>query len=177
MEKRALNLGTWQDQFDFSQAIEIQGAQRIVFCAGQVSQDGQGKPLHPGDMVAQFHQALDHLEDVLDQAGLGLADVVRLNYYVTDIPAFLEAVPIVGERLKKAGCQPASTLLGIVRLAKPHGRDALEAACLLAIEIGGLSYTSVNSILKNNLHRRLPEKAADGPAISHPNIRGAQYFH
>lgn len=67
--------------------------------------------------------------------------------------------------------------LGIVRLSKPHGREALEAACSRAAEIGGLSYTSVNSILKNNLHRRRPEKAADGPAISHPNIRGAQYFH
>ena len=65
----------------------------------------------------------------------------------------------------------------IVRLAKPHGREALESACLRAMEIGGLSYKSVNSILRNNLHRRRPEKAADGPAISHPNIRGAGYFH
>jgi hypothetical protein len=45
------------------------------------------------------------------------------------------------------------------------------------MEIGGLSYKSVSSILRNNLHRRRPEKAADGPAISHPNIRGAGYFH
>ncbi len=67
--------------------------------------------------------------------------------------------------------------LGIVRLAKPHGRDALEAACLRALETNARSYKSVNSILKNNLHRRRPEKAADGPAISHPNIRGADYFH
>lgn len=67
--------------------------------------------------------------------------------------------------------------LGIVRLAKPHGRDALEAACLRALEIGGTSYSSANSILKNNLHRQRPAKPADGPAISHPNIRGAGYFH
>jgi transposase len=67
--------------------------------------------------------------------------------------------------------------LGILRLAKPHGRDALEAACLRALEINARSYKSVNSILKNNLHRRRPEPAADGPAISHPNIRGADYFH
>lgn len=67
--------------------------------------------------------------------------------------------------------------LGIVRLAKPHGRDALEAACLRASEIGGLSYSSVRSILQNNLHRRRPETPAEGPAITHPNIRGASYFH
>jgi len=67
--------------------------------------------------------------------------------------------------------------LGIIRLAKPHGREALEAACERAIEIGGTSYSSVNSILKNNLHRRRPDKRPDGPAITHPNIRGADYFH
>jgi transposase len=67
--------------------------------------------------------------------------------------------------------------LGIVRLAKPHGREALEAACLRALEIGGHSYASVNSILKTNLHRHRPQTPADGPAIAHPNIRGARYFH
>ena len=67
--------------------------------------------------------------------------------------------------------------LGIVRLAKSHGQDALEAACGRTLEIGGTSYSSVNSILKNNLHRQRPEKRPDGPAITHQNIRGAGYFH
>jgi len=67
--------------------------------------------------------------------------------------------------------------IGIVGLTRPHGRDALEAACRRAREIGGLSYSSVRSILQNNLHRRRPETPAEGPAITHPNIRGASYFH
>lgn len=69
------------------------------------------------------------------------------------------------------------TCLGILRLAKSHGRDALEAACLRAIEINGLTFTSVQSILKNNLHRHRPQKPAEGPAITHQNIRGPEYFH
>jgi len=64
-----------------------------------------------------------------------------------------------------------------MRLAKSHGCDRLEAACERALEIGARSYTSVNSILKNHLDRKRPEPATDGPAISHPNIRGAGYFH
>ncbi len=130
MEKRAINLGTWQDQFDFSQAIEVQEGQRVVYCAGQVSVDEEGRTLHPGDMVAQFHQALDNLEKVLSKAGLTLTDVVRLNYYTTDIPAFLGAVPIVGERLKAAGCKPASTLLGVARLAQPEWLIEIEATAV-----------------------------------------------
>ena len=67
--------------------------------------------------------------------------------------------------------------VGIVRLAKSHGSERLEAACARALEINAFSYTSVNSILKNNLDRKRPDKATDGPAIVHTNIRGPQYFH
>jgi enamine deaminase RidA (YjgF/YER057c/UK114 family) len=131
VELKAFNPWSWQDQFDFSQAIEVSGAQRTVYCAGQVSCDSEGSPLHAGDMEAQFNRALDNLERVLEQAGgLKLANVVRLNYYVTDIPAFLAAVPKVGVRLKAAGCKPASTLLGVVSLAQPQCMIEIEAtAC------------------------------------------------
>ena len=67
--------------------------------------------------------------------------------------------------------------IGIVKLAKTHGPQRLEAACARAIDIGARSYTSVNSILQNNLDRKRPETATDGPPITHPNIRGADYFH
>jgi enamine deaminase RidA (YjgF/YER057c/UK114 family) len=127
MIRRVFNPWSWQDQFDFSHAIETRGAERIVYCAGQISTDADGSPLHPGDMDAQFNCALDNLETELAQASLKLADVVRLNYYVTDVPAFLEAVPKVGVRLKAAGCKPASTLLGVASLAMPEAMIELEA--------------------------------------------------
>jgi transposase len=67
--------------------------------------------------------------------------------------------------------------VGILRLAKSYGRERLEAACCRALEIGARSYSSVNSILKNNLDRQRPATPADGPAIAHDNIRGPTYFH
>jgi transposase len=67
--------------------------------------------------------------------------------------------------------------VGILRLAQSYGRERLEAACSRALEIGARSYSSVNSILKNNLDRQRPAMPADGPAIAHDNIRGPTYFH
>jgi transposase len=67
--------------------------------------------------------------------------------------------------------------LGIVRLAKSYGIERLDAACERALEINARSYSSVKSILKNNLDSRRRQRATDGPAISHNNIRGARYFH
>jgi transposase len=67
--------------------------------------------------------------------------------------------------------------VGILRFAKTHGTERLEAACARALEIGARSYSSVKSILKNDLDRQRPEPATDGPAIVHANIRGPTYFH
>ena len=67
--------------------------------------------------------------------------------------------------------------IGILRLAKTHGGERLEAACERALEIGATSYSSLTSILKNNLERRAPRQATDGPAIDHSNIRGPHHSH
>ena len=67
--------------------------------------------------------------------------------------------------------------IGILRFARTYGTERLEAACARALQIGARSYSSVKSILKNDLDRRRPESATDGPAIVHANIRGPTYFH
>lgn len=58
-----------------------------------------------------MNQALDNLEAVLREAGLSLANVVRLNYYTTDLTEFYKAGKAYVPRLTSAGCKPASTLL------------------------------------------------------------------
>ena len=117
MERKIINPWEWQDQFGFVQANDISGAQRVLLCSGQTSVDAEGRPVHPGDMPAQITQTLDNLETVLNNAGLNLSDVVRLNYYTTDVDGFMEAAEVLGKRLWEAGCRPASTLLGVTRLA------------------------------------------------------------
>jgi transposase len=67
--------------------------------------------------------------------------------------------------------------VGILRFARTYGTERLEAACARALQIGARSYSSVKSILKNDLDRQRPEPATDGPAIVHANIRGPTYFH
>ncbi|QAX28728.1 hypothetical protein ETW24_04685 [Leisingera sp. NJS204] len=52
--------------------------------------------------------------------------------------------------------------------------DRLDAACKRALEINARSYSSVHSILKNGLERKPGTRAAEEPAITHPNIRRPQ---
>ena len=68
--------------------------------------------------------------------------------------------------------------LGILRLVKPFGAARLEAAATRAIDIGGLSYGSVRSILDHKLDRHAaPARDAAGAPILHGNIRGGRYYH
>jgi enamine deaminase RidA (YjgF/YER057c/UK114 family) len=126
----SVNPWQWQDAFQFSQGIDVRQASRVLYCAGQASVNGEGAPVHAGDMRAQLEQAITNLETVLAQAGLALGHVVRLNYYVTDVDAFLGAMPALAGRLRNAACKPASTLLGVTRLAHPDLLVEIEATAV-----------------------------------------------
>ncbi len=131
MERRVINPWKWQDEFGFVQAIEVTAVQKTLICAGQASQDGDGVPIHAGDMGAQTTQALDNLEAVLGQAGFTMADVVRVVIYTTDVDRFLaEGMEAWGGRLAATGCQPTTTLLGIARLAYPDLLIEFEATAV-----------------------------------------------
>jgi enamine deaminase RidA (YjgF/YER057c/UK114 family) len=131
VERRIINPWTWQDQRSFVQAHEVGGAGRTIFCAGQASVDEEGTPVHPEDMRAQITQSLNNLETVLREAGVELSDVVRLNYYTTDLDRFFEASDTLATRLAESSCQPASTLLGVTRLAFPELLVEIEATAVV----------------------------------------------
>lgn len=127
-DTKAINPWTWQDAFGFSQAVECTGPGRWLVCSGQTSVDSDGKPLHPGDMAAQLRRAFDNLEAVLRRAGMDLSNVVRLNYYVTDIPRYLENAGVVADRFAAAGgVPPSGTLLGVASLFHPDLMVEVEA--------------------------------------------------
>lgn len=131
MEQRNVNPWKWQDEYGFSQAVEVTGAERVLYCAGQTSSDENGGTVGADDMAAQTARAIDNLETVLKEAGLGFENIVRLNYYVTDVDRFLrEGAGVAGARLGPTGIQPAGTLLGVTRLAFPDLLVEIEATAV-----------------------------------------------
>jgi enamine deaminase RidA (YjgF/YER057c/UK114 family) len=127
MPQSKINPWKWQDQYGFSQAIEISGGRRLLFCAGQIALDAEGNIMCVGDMRGQIEAAMNNLEAVLGAAGLSLAHVVRLNYYTTDVDGLVVHYDVIKSRLAAVGCQPSSTLLGVQRLAFPELLIEIEA--------------------------------------------------
>jgi 2-iminobutanoate/2-iminopropanoate deaminase len=130
MQSRRINPWQWQDQFGFSQAVEVPGGRQVLYCAGQASLDAEGRPVHAGDMGMQIKQAMDNLETLLRESGYDLASVVRFTIYTTDVDQLFASYGELAGRLARAGVQPAMTLLGVTRLAFPEMMVEIEATAV-----------------------------------------------
>ncbi|AOJ17108.1 IS21 family transposase [Burkholderia vietnamiensis] len=66
--------------------------------------------------------------------------------------------------------------LGLLSLSRRYGRDRLEAACALALELGVHRYRHVRDILVNNRDRAAATTPADWISPSHAHVRGPSYY-
>lgn len=127
MERTKINPWTWSAQLGYDQGVLVAGHTRTLHCAGQTAMSADGEPRHPGDMPAQLALTLDNLEAVLAEAGMTLADLVRLTVHTTDVDLLLQHYGVLVGRLAAAGATPPTTLLGTPRLAIPTLLVELEA--------------------------------------------------
>ncbi len=130
MKRTPVNPWAWSHALGYNQAEMFEGANRQLVCAGQTAVDGEGRPQHPDDMRAQIALTLDNLERVLGDAGMGLANVVRLGVFATDVDAALANFDLLGARFGPSGVSPPMTLLGVTRLAIPGLMIEVEATAM-----------------------------------------------
>ncbi len=92
---------------------------KTLYIAGQVGADAQGKVVGTG-MLEQLEQVLKNLQIALKSQGADFSHVAKINIYVTDVDAF-RAPDAAKVRAKYFGAnRPASTLVGVTRLASPE---------------------------------------------------------
>jgi enamine deaminase RidA (YjgF/YER057c/UK114 family) len=114
MKRTSINPSPWSVKLGFDQAELVEGHRRMLVCSGQDAMDAEGNPQHPGDLAAQLELALDNLEDVLANADMTLADVVRLNFFTTDVDELLNQFGAVNERFGDR--RYATSVLGVAQL-------------------------------------------------------------
>lgn len=130
MDKRPINPQTWLNGFHINHAMEVKNGQRVLYCAGQTSNDASGAAMHEGDYVAQFKLAWENLVEILTAADMGPENVVRLNFYTTDTEAFMANAAELSQIWHDAGCTPVSTLLGVKSLFEPTTLVEIEATAV-----------------------------------------------
>ncbi|MFE2023040.1 RidA family protein [Streptomyces sp. NPDC059499] len=130
MERTAVNPVKWSVDMGFNQGEVVSGHTRTLYISGQTAMSGDGKPQHEGDMAAQLTLSVDNLEAVLSEAGMSLANLIRLNVYTTDVDLLLPHYGVLAARLGATGVAPPSTMLGVARLAIPGQMVELEGTAV-----------------------------------------------
>ena len=109
----------------------VTGPGRWVAISGQVAFDAEGKLVGEGDAGAQAQQVFANLERCLAAAGATFADVVKLNFFVTDV-AYLPAIRVARDAYIDTAKPPASTAVQVVALFRPDVLLEVEAYAVVA---------------------------------------------
>lgn len=112
----------------YSHAVAFTGT--TVAVSGQVPLDDSGRLVGENDAEAQVRQVFANLATALEAAGSGLAHVVKLTVYLTDLddlPAFRR----VRDELQDPDHPPASSLVQVAGLVSPDFRVEVDALAVV----------------------------------------------
>jgi enamine deaminase RidA (YjgF/YER057c/UK114 family) len=107
----------------YSHAVAFAG--RTVIVSGQLPLDRDGR-LAGTDPETQMRQVFQNLGVALAAAGTGMAQVVKLTVYLTDL-ADLPVFRRVRDEYVSADNPPASSLVQVAGLVHPEARVEIEA--------------------------------------------------
>ncbi len=116
----------WEDIVGYSRAVRVGNTIEVT---GTVADD-HGALIGKGDPYAQTKFALSKIEDVLNQAGAQLSDVVRTRMFVTNIDQWEE----IGRAHKAVfgDIKPATTMIEVSRFIGPDYLVEIEATAILS---------------------------------------------
>ena len=120
--------GVW-DPPTYSQAVKVTGAETILYIAGQVAYGDNGSAEHVGDFKAQARAALQAVKAQVEAGGGTMANIVKVNTYLTDIRHRADYAAIREEFFGKK--MPASTLVAVAALAAPEFLIEIEAIAVI----------------------------------------------
>jgi reactive intermediate/imine deaminase len=98
----------------YSQAVKVGST---VYLSGQIPLVPETMELAQGDMRVQVRRVFDNLKAVAEAAGGSLADVVKLNVFLTDLAHF----PLVNEVMAEYFAQPYPARAAVQVAALPKG--------------------------------------------------------
>lgn len=107
---------------------------RLVFVAGQLGLDADGKLAGPGDAAAQTRQALRNVGYVLAAAGGGFGDVVEFTTYVVgreSVAGFIAGRDAEFPAMFPDGGYPPNTLLVVAGLVREEFLVEIKAVAAL----------------------------------------------
>ena len=104
-------------------------AGELLYVSGIVAVDDGGNLVGGDDVVAQTRQVFENMRAVLDAAGCGFHDIVKVTVFLTDIDDRPLINPVRQEVF--GATRPASTLVEVPRLAVEGAKVEIECVALV----------------------------------------------
>lgn len=108
----------------YSHQVEVKTGSRLLTISGQVGRTPEGRV--PDDPIEQVSIALENIRRNLVEAGMDVADVIKLNWYVVG-QIDLDRRREVMSAWLGGHAAPASTLVYVAGLVSPEYRVEIEA--------------------------------------------------
>ncbi|MGZ3924089.1 MAG: RidA family protein [Flavisolibacter sp.] len=118
----------WEDIVGYSRAVKVGN---VVEVTGTVASGDDGNVVGKDDAYAQTKYIYQKIEKVLQQAGAGMKDVVRVRMFVTDISRWQEYGKAHSEFFKEI--KPCNTMVQVSALIEPDFLIEIEATAILSI--------------------------------------------
>jgi len=126
---RRLNPGSIHPPFaNYAHGVELVPDSRLVFCSGQLGIGRDGAI--PEGVEAQARLCFRAISAILGEAGMTLADLVRINAYVTGAEHLSGYMKVRDEFVSTPA--PASTLMIVKGFARPEFKVEIEAVAARA---------------------------------------------
>ena len=122
----------WPRPKGYANAWRVPAGRDLLFLAGMVGWDEHERLAGPG-FVAQFERALANCLAVVEAAGGGAGDIVRLTMFCTDRTQYLERLAEVGAAYRRVMGRnyPAMSLVQVAALVEPGALIEIEATAAL----------------------------------------------
>jgi len=110
---------------NYAHVVTVDGAKRLVFCAGQVAANVNGKVLPPTSFEAQTKMVMKNLKNALAAGGAKFSDVTKVTIYICNPHDVPKARAVLFDYF--GDNPPASTLCVLRGLANPNFLLEVEA--------------------------------------------------
>jgi enamine deaminase RidA (YjgF/YER057c/UK114 family) len=123
----------WPRPRGYANGLLVPPGRSLLFVAGMVGWD-ENEKIVPGGFTPQFERALRNVVAVVEEAGGGAQDVVRMLVFVTDKDEYVASRPALADAWRRVMGKhyPAMALVQVAGLLEDGAKVEIEAVAALA---------------------------------------------
>jgi 2-iminobutanoate/2-iminopropanoate deaminase len=112
----------------YSSGVEAP-AGRTIYVSGQVAFDAEGNVVGEGDIKLQTETVLEHVKTVVEEAGGGMEDIVKVTVFITDMGLYDDIHEVRRRYFEEPF--PASSMVEVSALIHPRLLIEIEAVAVV----------------------------------------------